>query len=155
MKIKSNRINKENFNKFGTVIIIPSGYPNAQTEDYKFWSDIGHYQIDGKTEIGICTVFKHALNRVTTMERHKQTPEILIPIDAPFVVPLLSDNDVKTPIQAFQVNIGEGIIINNGVWHGPAIPVGQDQSSYFVIFRLGTPHQDVDELNITPVIIDI
>ncbi len=155
MFIKANRVNKDNFNIFGVVINMPSGDPTASAEDYKFWSDIGHYQIDGETEIGICTVYYHAGNSITVMERHTRTPEILIPIDAPFVVPLISDNDAKTSLRAFQVDIGEGIIINNGVWHGPCIPVGRDQSSYFVIFRRGTPFQDVDKKNITPVVIEI
>lgn len=143
MKIKSKNITEDNFKKFGKVVKAPKGEPTAEENDFKFWSDITNYNIEGDTEIGICTVFMQPQNIIGGMERHLHTPEILIPIDAPFVLPLLKEGEDEENAEAFQVDIGEAVVINKEVWHGACLPVGKDESSYFVIFRKGTPQEDV------------
>lgn len=145
MKIKSKHISPENFKKFGRVVTFAEGEPTSQAADYKFWSDIVNYRIDGSTEIGICTVYKQLKNEISGMERHLRTPEILIPIDAPFTLPLLLEGEDEEKAEAFQCNLGEAVVINEAVWHGACLPVGKDESSYFVIFRKGTPHEDVEK----------
>jgi len=141
--INTKPITEDNFKKFGKVVKSPKGEPTAQADDFKFWSDITNYEIDGSTEIGICTVYKQPKNLINGMERHLQTPEILIPIDAPFVLPLLKEEEPEENTEAFQVDIGEAVVIDKAIWHGACLPVGNEESSYFVIFRKGTPNEDV------------
>lgn len=155
MTIKAVHINQNNFKKYGSIVTGPSSTPTSEGKDYKFWSDIANYHIDGETEIGICTVFKKSKNMINGLERHLNTPEILIPIDAPFVLPLLLDEETDKNATAFQVGIGEAVVIDEAVWHGACLPVGKDESSYFVIFRRSTPHEDVEKKNITPFEIEI
>lgn len=143
MKIKVQSITPENFAKFGKVVTTPKENPTAQAKEFKFWSDIADYHIDGETEIGLCTVYKQPQIEIVGVERHLKTPEILIPIDAPFILPVLLDGEPDANVQAFQTEIGEAAVINPGVWHGACIPVGKDESSYFVIFRKKTPQEDV------------
>ena len=154
MKIKSEHISPENFKKFGKVVTTPKGEPTSQAVDYKFWSDIADYFIEGETEIGICKVYKQPLNTISEMERHLLTPEILIPIDAPFTLPLLLDRESEDNAKAFQCNLGEAVVINKAVWHGACLPVGKNKSSYFVIFRKGTPHEDVEKKEIKKIEIE-
>jgi ureidoglycolate hydrolase len=154
MKIKSKHISSENFKKFGKVVTTPKGEPTSQAIDYKFWSDIANYNIEGDTEIGICTVYKQPSNNISGMERHLRTPEILIPINAPFILPLLIDGESEEKAEAFQCNIGEAVIINKAVWHGACLPVEKDESSYFVIFRKGTPHEDVEKKEVKTIEIE-
>jgi ureidoglycolate hydrolase len=116
--------------------------------DYKFWSDLMNYKIDGETEVGICTVYKQATNSLNKMERHLNTPEILIPIDEPFILPLLIDKNKPDEADAFIIDIGQAIAINDKVWHGACIPCGKDECSYFVIFKRGTPHADVEKTDL-------
>lgn len=148
MKLSSEHITKENFQKFGKIVTFPEGEPTSQAQDYKFWSDIASYHIDGDTEIGICTVFKQPKSEISGMERHLDTPEILIPIDAPFNLPLLLEGDMEEEAKSFQVNVGEAVVINSGVWHGACLPVKAEKSSYFVIFRRRTPHEDVEKKDV-------
>lgn len=148
MKLSSEHITKENFRKFGKIVTFPEDEPTSQAQDYKFWSDIASYQIDGDTEIGICTVFKQPKSEINGMERHLDTPEILIPIDAPFNLPLLLEGDPDEEAKSFRVNVGEAVVINKGVWHGACLPVNVEKSSYFVIFRRRTPHEDVEKKDV-------
>jgi ureidoglycolate lyase len=150
MKIKPQHITPENFKKFGKAVTAPEGTPTSQSADYKFWSDIADYYIEGETEIGICTVYNQPKNEITGMERHLRTPEILIPIDAPFTLPLLLEGEGETRAEAFQCSPGEAVVVDKGVWHGACLPLGKTQSSYFVIFRKGTPHEDVEKKNLIP-----
>ncbi len=145
MNLKPKKITPENFSAFGKVVVGVSGEPTSQAIDYKFWSDIMHYQIEGETEVGICIVYNQPKNTIYGMERHLNTPEILIPIDAPLILPLLNDKDKPDEANAFIVDIGQAIAINEGVWHGACIPYGKEQCSYFVIFKKGTPQSDVEK----------
>lgn len=147
--VKIQHISPENFAPFGKIVTAPTTAPTSQAADYKFWSDIADYHVPGETEIGLCTVYAQPKQEIAGVERHLQTPEILIPVDAPFVLPLFDDGAGK--VQAFRVNIGEAVVINTGVWHGPCLPVGKKESTYFVIFRKGTPHEDVFKKPIDPV----
>jgi ureidoglycolate hydrolase len=136
---------RANFAPFGSVVVTPSGPPTSQAGDYKFWSDLASYAITGETEIGVCTVYAQPEAEIGGMERHVRTPEILIPIDAPFVLPLLREGEPDEAAEAFRVDVGEAVVINTGVWHGACLPVGKGESSYFVIFRRKTPHEDVQK----------
>jgi ureidoglycolate hydrolase len=151
MKITSIHATPETFSRFGKVVNTPSGTPTSQGPDYKFWSDIANYCITGETEIGLCTVYRQPVAHVDGVERHMQTPEILIPIDAPFVLPIVEEQAGVQKVEAYRVNIGEAVIMNPGVWHGPCLPVGVREATYFVIFRKGTPHEDVVKQSINPV----
>lgn len=153
MNIKAKRITLENFYSFGKVVVGAAGTPTSQAADYKFWSDIMNYQIDGETEFGICTVYKQPTNSINGMERHLNTPEILIPIDAPFILPLLNDKNKPQESDAFIVDIGQAIVVNEKVWHGACLPFGKKECSYFVIFKKGTPYNDVEKTDLPEITI--
>jgi len=155
VKIKTKKVSKENFSRFGKVVLIQDNKPTSEDSSYKFWSNIASYSIEDETEIGICTVYTQKESVLNIMERHLKTPEILIPIDAPFVLPLLKEGESEGNAEAFQVGIGEAVVINKAIWHGACLPVGKDESSYFVIFRKETPDLDVYKKEIEEIEIQI
>jgi ureidoglycolate hydrolase len=144
MNVRVVEATPESFVRFGKSFKIPKGTPTARAPEFAYWSDVIDYRIDGETEIGWCTVFRQPTLHVAGVERHRKTPEILIPVDAPFILPVLREGDPPEALQAFRVNVGEAVVIDDGVWHGACLPVGTAESSYFVIFRKGTPHEDVE-----------
>jgi ureidoglycolate hydrolase len=155
MNIKVLNTDESMFSNFGSFVKLQDAKPTSEDNTYKFWSDIAHYYIEGQTEIGICTVYKQNENTIDGLEMHINTPEILIPIDAPFVLPLLLEGDDESKMKAFKVNVGEAVVIKNGIWHGACLPVDKESASYFVIFRLNTPHEDVAKKTISPVTIQL
>jgi ureidoglycolate hydrolase len=154
MTMKAVKATHESFGRFGAVVAIPSTSPTSQGPDYSFWSDIAHFSIPGETEIGICTVYAQPAASVTTMERHLRTPEILVPIDAPVVLPLATGAIAPEGPAVFRVEPGEAVVVADGIWHGACIPVGKTSASYFVIFRRGTPLDDVQNAPVVPFSID-
>ena len=154
MKLKAVDATQNTFERYGKVFKIPEENPTAQAMGFTFWSDVTNYHIQGETEIGWCTVYKQATTQIAEVERHLRTPEILIPLDAPFILPVLLEGDSDDQVQAFKVNVGEAIIIGDGVWHSACVPVGKTTSSYFVIFRRKTSQEDVIKKTIRPVTIE-
>lgn len=153
MEIKAKIITSENILSYGKAVVGASGAPTSQASDYKFWSDIISYQIDGETEVGICTVYKQSESTITGMERHLNTPEILIPIDGPFMLPLLKDENKPEETEAFILEVGQAVVINEKVWHGACLPYGKQECSYFVIFKKGTPFNDIEKTEISEITI--
>ncbi|MCF7885023.1 MAG: ureidoglycolate lyase [Candidatus Marinimicrobia bacterium] len=151
LQINARQASRQNFSKYGKFVSRPTTEPTAQSKEFKFWSDLTHYHIKGDSEIGICTIFPQSKLTVASMERHTGSPEILIPGDHPFLVPLLLDGEESERTGVFYVDIGQAIVIDRGVWHGACLPVSQKESSYFVIFKQGTPEQDVEKKDINPV----
>ena len=154
MKIKIGEATTESFRKFGSVFKTPRGAPLAESNLFRYWSDVARCTIEGQTEIGWCTVFKQPAMEVSGLERHLRTPELLIPVDAPFILPVLGEGDPAEKLEAFRVEVGEAVVIGDGVWHGACIPVGKKESSYFVIFRRGTPAEDVVKKEIPAVTLE-
>ena len=96
-------------------------------------------------------MFGNPDHRIAGLERHLRTPEILVPIDGPFILPLLLGEAGEGDIKAFRVGLGEAVVIDRAVWHGACLPVGKKESSYFVMFRKNTPHDDVEKRTTKPV----
>ena len=148
MKVKVKKVSHLKFAPYGKIARLSVGKPTSQSAEYKFWSDLADYSISGDTEIGICTVYRRSVARIQSLERHMNTPEILIPIDGPFVLPLMKDGLDK--IEVFQFQVGEAAVIDRGIWHGACLPVKKKEASYFVIFLKGTPASDVQKKLIHP-----
>jgi ureidoglycolate hydrolase len=150
MTVHAEHATPSTIGSYGAVVAGPSGAPTSQAADYRFWSDLAHCHFGGETEIGLCTVHAQPVPVIGGMERHLHTPELLIPIDAPFVVPVLLDAGATSSPRAFRVDVGEAIVLSAGVWHGACLPVGKNAATYFVIFRRGTPANDVEKKSVPP-----
>ncbi len=148
-EIQTERITQEGFSPFGKVVLRPDKPPTAKGEEFEFWSDIASYHLEGETEIGLCTVFRLPGHKVGWMERHHKTPEILVPIDAPFVLPVMRDRAIR----AFRVEVGEAVVLDPGAWHSACLPADKESATYFVIFRRGTPNTDVEKTTTEPVVV--
>lgn len=144
--ISPQRVTPESFARYGRVVEKRSGAPTAQDATFRFWSDLAAYRIDGETEVGLCTVFRQTPAEVAWMERHDRTPELLIPVDVPFLLPVM---EAGSEVEVFRVEPGEAVVIDRAVWHSACHPVGADRATYFVIFRRGTPEEDVVKQDLT------
>lgn len=152
--IEANPISMEGFAPFGDAALLLDEEPLAETGEFSFWSDAAHFGIEGETEIGFCTVYPHRYNRVAWMERHERTPELLVPIDGRLILPVMTNDEVPE-VRAFEFGPGEAIVIGQNVWHSACLPKGSDAVQYFVIFRRGTPHEDVIKTDIPEVSVRI
>ncbi len=156
MTVQPRRITAKAFARYGETAVLPDDEePLASEEAFSYWSDVSRLKIDGETEIGYCTAFQQEKGEAPWLERHLRTPELLIPIDAPFLLPVLLENESEEQMEVFEVRPGEAVIIDRGVWHGACSPACSDEVTYFVIFRRGTPHEDVIKRDLVNVKISV
>lgn len=153
MLISPKPVTPDSFGPYGEIAERPSGPPTAEGDAFSYWSDVVHYRIDGSTEIGYCSAFPQPDSPVPWVERHARTPELIIPIDGPLALPVMGDE--ATELKAFYVEPGDAVIIDNNVWHGACHPAVQNDVTYFVIFRRGTPQNDVSKQELQDVSLDI
>jgi len=111
IRVRPQRITSENIAGLGSALTAPSHVPTSQGVEYKFWSDLVHFLIPGETEVGLCTVSRQPTSEISGLERHVRTPEILIPVDAPFVLPLLKEGKSEEEYYAYLAK--RGIKIGN------------------------------------------
>ena len=150
MIVRARNLTAEAFSKFGRVIEVPNSKPLVERENVKFWGTIATFKVDGEAEIGICVVKKDS-NILKFMERHVQTPEVIIPIKGDFVLPVaisknLDDRDEypkAEDVEAFYIRDEQALILNKGVWHYAPLPV-ENKASFFVIFKKETTRRDLD-----------
>lgn len=149
--MRSQHISPRSFERFGRVASLPGTEPLAEDDTFSYWSDVASYEIDGATEVGFCRVYRRRPDHVDWMERHDRTPEILIPIDRAIVLPVMGRD---RRVEAFRIDIGQAVVIDRGVWHSACRPVGGEEATYFVVFRRGTPQEDVIKTEVEPVVIE-
>lgn len=148
LSVKAKNLTPASFAKFGKVAdanVIP---PLVNAENLKFWTTIATYTVDGETEIALCQV-KKSVDFVGMLERHVKTPEILVPIEGDFILPVAPAGNLQDPaeipeasgVEAFIVRSDQAVVMEKGVWHTAPIPIGKE-TSFFVIFRKETSKQD-------------
>ena len=142
-------IDADTFAPFGSVAALPTSSPLAETDEFKFWSDVTSYRIEGETEVGFCEVFPHPENKVIWMERHERTPELLVAMDGELVLPVMTSDGRQ--VRAFRFGSGQAVVIGQNVWHSACLPTGPNSVRYFVVFRRGTPGEDVIKTDIPAV----
>src|SRR3989338_1375238 len=99
------------FEAFGKVFKTPTGPPTAKAAEFSFWSNVISYSIPGETEVGWCTVYRDGEVIVHSVEQHLRTPEVLIPVDGPFVLPVIRESSNLAGLEAFRVEVGEAVVI--------------------------------------------
>lgn len=140
-------ITTSSFAPYGRVLRRPDGAPTAEGATFSYWSDLAAFRVEGETEIGLCRARAAGEPVVDWVERHDRTPEILIPADGPFLLPVQADDGA---VELFRVEPGEAVVLAPGVWHGACLPAEGRAVTYYVLFRRGTPREDVTKRELAP-----
>lgn len=154
MLVKVIKACRAEFQKYGQIVIVPEVPALLGTQEIRFWPCLAKYHIEGETEVGICRCFERP-RRIESLERHKETPEILMPVDGDFFLPVAPADQPAGAgrlraenVQVFHIPSGAAVILERGVWHWAAWPDGKESITYQVIFKLGTPADDCEKKDI-------
>jgi hypothetical protein len=139
----------EEFRALGQYIGLPPGalgVTGLADEVIHFYGGLGIIDECTPLELGICAYVRRPLF-VDSMERHRNTPELLVAVDDDFVIPVAPNSasgeapDIARLI-AIRVRRGEGVVFAPGVWHWIPYPM-KDRSFALVGFRKGTAADDL------------
>jgi ureidoglycolate hydrolase len=139
-----------NFKKYGSVISLQDTVktqPALTEKNFEWW---GRLEVLGSPEgfeVGILRLKVNELV-ISKMERHKNTQEILIPIDGKFIMPVSchkGESNLLPPeeVKAFYIDKGQIMILKPGIWHCAPFPL-KDNISTFILFQQGTVKNDLE-----------
>jgi len=136
---------RQNFSIFGQFIQKPdNAKPTLENEFLQFFGELAFWESE-ELEFGICT-FRHRPFATRELEQHKHTKELLYAIDGDFWLPVVPLNGDGTPkledTAVFHVKAGEGVILNEAIWHWAPYALGES-ASILVGFRKGTAVNDL------------
>jgi hypothetical protein len=85
--------------------------------------------------------------RLTRLERHLRTPEILSAVEGDSIVCVAPPQEPVSGrlegLRAVLVRKGEAFVLATGAWHWIPFPLGDDPTRFMVIFRAGTGDDDL------------
>ena len=146
MNIEIQPLTVEKFKPYGQVIKPPGKEePTISNDDLTYWKQQAFIKTKGDIEVGVLKIRKHDM-LFSEMEKHLETPEMLIGLDGDFVVPVgPPSEDIPSPdsIEAFHVKHGQAIIMDTGCWHGGPKPLDRNEVTLLVIFKDNTSQNDL------------
>jgi len=143
IKIKTKKINKKNFSKFGQIIdTSKKSYFKINNGYAKRYDNLGKINTSTKKGKAIVSIFSAKKRlfpmKIDMMEKHPLGSQAFIPMKEAsflvFVAPKGTKPNLKK-IEAFKVPRQTGINYNPGVWHFPLIST--KNMNFLVIDRKG------------------
>jgi len=135
IKLKTKKITKESFKKFGQFIDNnTSETPTIKTESVTFWKQQIQTVMGEAYEIGLLKVKKQEMI-FDELENHFQSPTGLISLDGDFKLALGVPSDKipsKDDIEAFDVPAYQMLMIDAKCWHGVCYPQDKDEITILV-----------------------
>jgi len=135
---------------WGQVVQLPRGEPMFESEILSYWDAIASFQMDGETGIGWFELSRRAF-RGNEVECHTSTQEALLCFQGAAIClvgePVAPEQITPSSFHAYTIEAGEGFIFAPGTWHALPYPL-TDKAVFWVIFKKGTPQEDLDVLNL-------
>jgi len=135
---------------WGQVVELPKGEPMFQSEILSYWDGIASLQIDGEAGLGWFELIRRPFQG-TEVECHWSTQEALLCFKGAAIClvgePVESQRITPASFCPFLVEEGQGFIFSPGTWHALPYPL-TESAVFWVIFKKGTPQQDLHVLNL-------
>jgi ureidoglycolate hydrolase len=142
-KLKAYGLSDDTFTGYGLIISEPKKEPNTDNNAFKHWGNVAEVPIaSGSIETGLLLCTKKNLS-VDNVERHVNTPEILVVLEGDAIVVVALKGDEINDLRAFHIKCGEAIIMHAGTWHSVPVPV-KNECKLLVLFKKGTGQSDLD-----------
>ncbi|MCF8001159.1 MAG: ureidoglycolate lyase [Halanaerobiales bacterium] len=144
-KIKVKEVTKDNFANYGQVIKEPSE-KDWTSPSVDYWSNLGTIDFN-QTEVEVnLGIAKSRSLEFTELERHNQSPEMLIPVGGEIIVPVATGEDASKK-EAFLISKGEALIFKKGIWHSTPFPV-ENKCKFLVLYKRDTIPHDKNMINL-------
>jgi len=137
----------DNLADYGEFIDLAGKEPAFDSEVFSFWNDLAVGDTGPAVSFGMVNT-KPGEMVASMLERHVQTTETLVALDADIVLvlskPTLGSRPDLGSAAAFRVPQGSGVTLKRGTWHFvPLIPDNRAART-LVVFRQGTPAEDLE-----------
>jgi ureidoglycolate hydrolase len=130
-------------------IKLPISPPQRTNENLNAWDGI--FSLNGQFSGTILQVKRRSLI-LHRMERHLQTPELLITLGKGVIVPMAPPGELRqsqSQAAAYYLPAGEGLLLEPGVWHLAPFPL-EEAAQVLVIFKTNTAKDDLEFQMLNP-----
>lgn len=131
---------------YGDLVEIAGVSPDFDSDVFSFWNDVSVGSFDGGVSFGMVNT-KPGDMVAPMLERHVKTTETLIALDAEIVLVLGEPTGGDVPnlenVKAFSVAQGSGVTLERGTWHYVPLVPSEVEARTLVVFRQGTPGDDL------------
>ncbi len=121
--------------------------PAADSAMFSFWNDLSVGDVSGAPVSFGMVKTKPGELTAPMVERHLKTTETLVPLDEDIILVLAKPSSGDSPdldtLAAFRVQQGTAITLKKGTWHYIPLIAGKKQGRTLVVFRQGTPDDDL------------
>jgi ureidoglycolate lyase len=144
---------RTNVAPYGDLIAIEGVEATADMDAFAFWNDLSLGDFEGTVTFGMVHT-KPGEMTVPLLERHVRTSETLVPLDEAIVLALAEPTEGALPdldtAAALLIPRGQAITLKPGTWHYiPMIPSGAAART-LIVFRQGTPSEDLEVKELEP-----
>lgn len=153
-------LTEDGFEPYGRVIEGPQASPDATGPGWRWWGETQILVGDGRpTGVGFLDL-SPAPMQFDWAERHMRSPETIFPLDGDCAVyvgpPDHPDEPQRLPaldgFKVFLVRAGQGVILDQGVWHGAPLAVeGPTRAVVLLLEGTGATDTTVVRFDDTPV----
>lgn len=151
--IQAQQATEQNVLAYGELINPVGKDPAFDSEVFSFWNDLSVGDVGGPVSFGM-VVTKPGDPVAPMLERHVQTTETLVALDADIVLVLAEPTEGSAPdlenAAAFRVPQGCGITLKRGTWHYVPLLTSNKEARTLVVFRQGTPAEDLEVYELEP-----
>lgn len=146
IELKPIELTAGNFKDYGYVIGKGRENPMADNEEFKYWGKVSQLKMGDTVSTGV--LIGHRRNPIIVkLERHVNTPEVLIALDGDSVIcvakPSSKGTDKIEGVQVFLVKQGDAFVMYEGTWHWIPVPVRSEDCKFLVVFASGTEDNDL------------
>jgi ureidoglycolate lyase len=121
--------------------------PAFDSEVFSFWNDLSVGDVSGASVSFGLVRTKPGDMKAPMLERHINTTETLVPLDEDIVLVLAEPSPAETPdldtLAAFRIPRGTPVTLRKGTWHYVPLIPGKKEGRTLVVFRQGTPGDDL------------
>lgn len=146
-----NVLNKRDFVPYGQIIESPVRKPDSSEPTHDYWDKLTVFT--GETSLNYLSVKQRELG-ISLMERHCQSPELLVLLSGTCLLPVAAPGDfLPETIRVFALNPGDAVLLASGTWHWVPFPL-QNKAEFIVVFRAATPTDDLEFVHFDPLRIE-
>ena len=147
LTLKMERATPQSFAEFGSVVIPHSREADFRCEEFDWWENLTQLALGENAEVGIVEAKNTGVYEQKTLEQHRCTGEVLIPVDNDVFLVLAKPDAFskaeRSPadFSCFYVTAGSLVSLKEGVWHQGPMTLS-DSAKVFVLYRGGTGQTD-------------
>jgi ureidoglycolate hydrolase len=143
------------FARYGIFLDLNETKKTGSGPDFTWWREVIPNDFDKGVSFGMVEAVPTDEKRVTFLERHKMTKEILVFTEQGGILTAAkADNSAERPeldtIASFRVKAGTIVVLDEGVWHSTPIAI-QKSVKALIIFKKNTDKTDFEAVELADI----